>query len=96
MGARDLERLHDLLEVERARPVGDRESRATDDQLDGALRMVTRAREADGAATVEADQLAQLAHWISDGWPFSTFGADVLERVQALRRAAARDRPSGG
>lgn len=83
--------LRRLLEGERSRPAADRSSRATDEQLDLALAEVARAEASGGASTAEADRLAQLVHVVSDSWPFSSVGAEVMAHLQTLRRT--RDRP---
>lgn len=81
-----LVRLRRLLEAERAQPTADRNSKASDDQLDWALAEVARAETVDGSAAASAEQLAQLAHVVSDTWPFSSVGAELLGYIQALRR----------
>jgi hypothetical protein len=85
-----LVKLRRLLEEERATPADARGSRASDEQLDTALAEVTAAEESGGTPAAEADRLAQLAHIVSDSWPFSAVGAEVLGHIQALRRAADR------
>lgn len=85
-------RLTELLEAlraERALPLGRRETRADDQQLESAIDKVTQARQRveEGNGPRAEALMAEVARLVGDGWSYtSPLANEVLACAQRLRR----------